>query len=252
MAINMLPLPPPQVALVTGAAHRVGAEIVRWLHQAGLNIIIHYRSSDCGASALQAELQRQRPDSVALLQGDLLHTDALPQLVQQAYQQWGRLDLLVNNASTFYPTAVGTITEQQWDDLMGSNLKAPLFLSQAAAPYLRVTEGAIVNIVDIHAQRPLSGYPLYSVAKAGLAMLTQALAMELGPEIRVNGVAPGAILWPENDIDSATKTEILARTCLKRQGSPTDIARAVLYLFRDAPYTTGQVLAVDGGRSIKG
>lgn len=239
-----------QVVLITGAAHRIGAATARILHAAGANIVLHYRNSAAGAEALQGELNGLRADSVSLVQGDLLDTASLPALVEQAYAAWGRLDVLINNASTFYPTPVGTVTEAQWDDLMGSNLKAPFFLAQAAAPHLKTERGCIVNIVDIHADRPLKEHPVYSMAKAGLVMMTKSLACELGPEVRVNAIAPGAILWPENDMDHSTKARIIERTFLKRQGSPQDIARAALFLIRDADYTSGQVLKVDGGRSL--
>jgi pteridine reductase len=191
-----------------------------------------------------------RSGSAALAQAELRDTAALAGLIDHAVQAFGRLDILVNNASAFYPTPVGEITEAQWDDLVGSNLKAPLFLSQAAAQELRRTQGLIVNIVDIHALRPLKRHTVYSMTKAGLAMLTRALARELGPEIRVNGVAPGPVLWPEDEIEPALKEEIVARTALKRAGSPEDVARAVAFFAKDAPYVTGQILAVDGGRSI--
>ncbi|MEO6697314.1 MAG: pteridine reductase, partial [Gammaproteobacteria bacterium] len=190
-----------------------------------------------------------REGSVALLQGDLLDIAKLPKLVQQAIAVWGRLDVLINNASTFYPTPVGEVTEAQWDDLMGSNLKAPFFLAQAAAPALTAQQGCIINMADIHAERPLKGYPVYSAAKAGLVMLTKALARELGPAVRVNAVAPGPVLWPAN-MDEQTKQHIESRTALKRAGHPSDVARAILFLIRDAGYITGQVIAVDGGRSV--
>lgn len=239
-----------KVALITGGAHRIGATTARTLHAAGANIVVHYRQSSAGAEALQAELQALRPNSVALVQADLHDTDGLPKLVRQAHAAWGRLDLLVNNASTFYPTPVGSVGEAEWDDLIGTNLKAPFFLAQAAAPHLRMQRGCIINIVDIHAERPLKEHPVYSMAKAGLVMMTKSLACELGPEVRVNGVAPGAILWPENEMDDTTKGKIIERTFLKRQGSPQDIANAVLYLARDAHYTSGHILSVDGGRSL--
>ncbi|HEY0719785.1 MAG TPA: pteridine reductase [Gammaproteobacteria bacterium] len=239
-----------KVVLITGAAHRIGATTARLLHGAGANIVLHYRQSKAGAEQLQTALNEQRANSVALVQGDLLDMARLEEIVQEAHAAWGRLDVLINNASTFYPTPVGTITVQQWDDLLGSNLKAPLFLAQAAAQYLKQARGCIVNIVDIHAERPLREYPVYSVAKAGLVMLTKSLACELGPEVRVNAIAPGAILWPENEMDETTKAKILDRTFLKRQGNPEDIARAALFLIRDADYTSGQVLNVDGGRSL--
>jgi pteridine reductase len=229
-----------RVALITGAAHRIGATTARLLHGEGMNIVVHYRGSTAAAEALAAELNGLRPDSVVTLSADLHDTAGLEALVERAAAAWGRLDVLVNNASSFYPTPMGEVTEAQWDDLMGSNLKAPFFLSQAAAPRLRAAGGCIVNIVDIHADRPLKGYPVYSMAKAGLVMLTKTLARELGPEIRVNAVAPGAILWPENEaeLDSAAQREIIGRTALKRQGDPIDIARAVRFLVRDAVYTS--------------
>ena len=239
-----------KVALITGAAHRIGATVARTLHAEGMNIVIHYRGSREGALALQQELNGIRPESVVLVQADLLETKKLTSLAKEAHKAWGRLDVLVNNASTFFPTPVGKIDEKQWDDLMGSNLKAPLFLSQAVAPFLKANHGCIVNIVDIHADRPLKNYPVYSMAKAGLAMLTKALAGELGPEVRVNAVAPGAILWPEHEMDEVTKQRIISRTFLKRQGDPTDIAKAIRFLVMDAPYVSGQILAIDGGRSL--
>lgn len=239
-----------KVALITGAAHRIGAVTARILHEAGANLVLHYRSSSGAAHALHDDLNARRAGSVVLAQADLLDTSRLPRLVQHAMDAWGRLDVLVNNASSFYPTPVGSVTEAQWDDLTGTNLKAPFFLSQAAAPYLARHHGCIVNIVDIHADRPLKSHPVYSLAKAGLVMLTKALARDLGPDVRVNAVAPGAILWPENRMDEETKQHILSRTALKRQGCPEDIAKAVLFLIRDAAYTSGHVLTVDGGRSL--
>lgn len=239
-----------KVVLITGAAHRIGAMTARTLHSAGANIVLHYRDSKQGAMLLQDELNELRPDSVSLVQCDLHETTTLSELGQKAYAAWGRLDVLINNASTFYPTPVGKVDEEQWNDLIGTNLKAPFFLAQATAPYLKRERGCIVNIVDIHAERPLKDHPVYSIAKAGLVMLTKSLACELGPEVRVNAVAPGAILWPENEMDEDTKQRIISRTFLKRQGNPQDIARAVLFLIRDADYTSGQVLTVDGGRSL--
>lgn len=238
-----------KVVLITGAAHRIGATTARMLHAEGMNILLHYRHSREAADALQAELNDIRPDSVSLLQADLHDTQSLPELIEAAVKVWGRLDVLINNASSFYPTPIGSVTEAQWDDQIGSNLKAPLFLSQAAAPHLRQHQGCIVSIVDIHAERPLKEFPVYSMAKAGLVMLTKSLACELGPEIRVNAVAPGAILWPEN-LGEKEKEKIISRTFLKRQGEPEDIAKAILHLVRDAGYVSGQVLTVDGGRSL--
>lgn len=239
-----------KVALVTGAAQRIGAAVVRTLHGQGMQVAVHYRRSREAAEALAAELEAVRPGSVALLQAELLDRGRLERLVEKALAQWGRLDVLVNNASSFYPTAVGSVGAEAWDDLLGVNLKVPFFLSQAVAPHLRSSRGCIVNLADIHGLKPLREHAVYSVAKAGLVMLTRALAYELGPEVRVNAVAPGAILWPEQGLDEVTRQRILSRTALKRQGSPEDVARAVLFLVRDADYVTGQVLPVDGGRAM--
>lgn len=239
-----------KAVLITGAARRVGAEIARTLHAAGADVIIHYRRSARDAEALVAELRAKRADSVATISADLLDIGGLTELAERAASAFGRLDVLVNNASTFYPTPVGTITEAHWDDLLGSNLKAPLFLTQAAAPYLRASRGLVLNIVDIHGQRPLRQHTTYSVAKAGLAMLTRSLARELGPEIRVNGIAPGPVMWPESGADDELRAKIIGRTQLKRMGSPQDIALAARYFAADASFVTGQILAVDGGRSV--
>lgn len=239
-----------RVALITGAAHRIGAAIARQLHGVGMNLVLHYRHSRESAEALRAELEAKRAETVHLIQGDLLDTDTLPSLVEAAHGRWGQLDALVNNASSFYPTPVGQVTVEQWEDLLGTNLRAPFFLSQAAAHYLRGEGGVIVNIVDIHADRPLKEHPAYSIAKAGLVMLTKTMARELGPTIRVNAVAPGAILWPERGMSDEQRQKIISSTVLQRQGTPEDIARAVLFLIRDADYMSGQVVTVDGGRSI--
>ncbi len=237
--------------LITGGAKRVGAAICRRLHAAGANLMLHYRASAGEARLLQAELNRTRADSVALIQADLLEQKTLPSLVEQTVQRFGRLDALVNNASSFYPSPVGEITAAVWDDLMGTNLRAPMFLSQAAAPALRKSQGAIVNIVDIHAERPLKNYVVYSVAKAGLAALTRSLARELAPEVRVNAVAPGPILWPDNaSFDEVSRQRIISHTLLKREGEPDDIAKAVHFLLADATYVTGETIRVDGGRHI--
>jgi pteridine reductase len=239
-----------RVILVTGGARRVGAEIVRTLHAAGARLFIHYRSSAAAALALQDELNRIRADSAAIWAGDLSAAETPARLVAAVLERFGHLDVLVNNASSFYATPVGRITLADWDNLMSSNLRAPLFLAQAAAAPLAARRGLILNIVDVHGLRPLKGYPVYSVAKAGLAMLTRALARELGPDIRVNGIAPGPVLWPEHGMEEELKREIIGKTALKRFGSPADIARTALFLVRDAPYVTGQIIAVDGGRSI--
>ena len=239
-----------KTALITGGVRRIGAAIAHILHDAGMNLALHYRSSVADAERLGDELNQRRPESVILLQGNLLDTSRLPALVEQAANRWQRLDLLVNNASSFYPTPVSTATEAQWDELMGSNLKAPFFLSQAAVTHLRAGCGSIVNIVDIHAERPMSKHTLYCAAKAGLVMLTKSLARELGPEIRVNGIAPGAILWPEGGVSETLQSHILSRVALRRLGQPEHIARTLLFLVRDGGYITGQIIAVDGGRSL--
>ncbi len=246
--MNQQPMAP--VILVTGAARRVGAEIARELHAAGARLALHFRSSRGDAEALAAGFNATRPGSAAIFQADLLDSGSLPGLVSAVVERFGRLDGLVNNASSFFPTALGQIDEAAWFDLMGSNLKAPLFLSQAVAPHLKATGGAIINIVDIHAERPLKGYPLYCAAKAGLLGLTRALALELAPEVRVNGVAPGAIEWPDDgQFPAAERQAIVAHTLLGRIGRPSDIARTVRFLLFDAPYITGQIIPVDGGRS---
>ena len=236
--------------LVTGGAKRIGAATSRLLHQAGFNIIIHCRLSCQVADALAEELNTIRDDSAKVIQGDLNLEHIYDNLIEQAFQCWNRLDVLVNNASSFYPTPVGDITMDDWNNLVNTNMKAPLFLSQAAAPYLKQTQGSIVNMIDIHGQRPMKEHTVYCTANAGLGMLTMSLAKELGPDIRVNGVAPGAILWPEKDMPEHTKNLILERTALKRAGEPIDIARTILFLVRDADYITGQIIAVDGGRTL--
>ena len=251
----MTNVPNVPVVLVTGAARRVGAEIARALHEAGACVAIHYRSSAAAAVTLAAELIAARAEmggeSAVVFAADLLDTDALPRLVESVVARFGRLDALVNNASSFFATKVGAVDTAAWDDLIGTNLRAPLFLAQAAAPHLQRSGGCIVNITDIHAERPLKGYPLYCAAKAGLLGLTRALALELGPQVRVNAVAPGAIEWPQSkgDFSPAERAAIIDHTLLKRVGSPADIARAVKFLVFDAPYVTGQVLNVDGGRT---
>jgi pteridine reductase len=239
-----------KVVLITGGAQRVGAMTARLLHAAGANLVIHYRHSREQALALQEELNNHRSHSVVLIQADLLDTAKLKSVVRKSLEQWGRLDILINNASSFYPTPMGKVTENDWDDLIGSNMKAPFFLSQQVAPYLAKQQGCIINIVDIHAQRPMQGHSVYNMAKAGLAMLVKTLAFELGPEIRVNGVAPGAIMWPAQEMDDLTKQRIVSKTYLKRKGSAEDIAKTVLFLAAQADYVTGQIIAVDGGRSL--
>ncbi len=241
-----------KVVLVTGGAKRVGAAICRKLHAAGANLALHYHTSTYEAVALQNELNAIRADSVASFSADLLDMNALHLLVAQSLAHFGRLDGLVNNASSFYATPLADASEKDWHDLLGTNLKAPLFLAQAAATELRRTGGSIVNIVDIHAERPMKNHLLYSVAKSGLRALTLGLAQELAPEVRVNGVSPGAILWPEHGDwqDEKKRATIVAQTLLQRVGEPDDIAKTVLFLLQDAPYITGQIIAVDGGKSI--
>ena len=241
-----------KVVLITGGARRVGAAIARRLHTAGANLVVHYRTSTADARALKSELGVARADSVVLVQGDLLKPANLAGLIKDAVKAFGRLDALVNNASSFYPTAMGEISEKAWDDLVGTNLKVPLFLSQAAARELKKHHGAIVNILDIHADFPMKNYIVYTTAKGGLLALTRSLARELGPEVRVNGVAPGTILWPDDEAwkDELARQRIMNQTALKRIGEPDDIAKTVEFLLTNAPYITGQVIAVDGGRSV--
>lgn len=241
-----------KVILVTGGAKRVGAAICRRLHAQGARLIVHYRTSLNEAKILQDELNRERANSVALVQGDLLDTGLLPDMIVKTVDRFGQLDVLINNASSFFPTPLQQCGLEDWEDLIGSNLRAPLFLSQAAAPYLKKRFGCIVNIVDIHTERPLKNHIIYNAAKGGLLSLTKSLAVEMAPEVRVNGVSPGAILWPEDKAwsDETARQQIIATTLLKRCGEPDDIARTVQFLIADAPYITGQIIAVDGGRSI--
>jgi pteridine reductase len=239
-----------QWALVTGAAKRVGAAIARALHGAGANVAIHYFTSAEAAEALAAELNAERGGSALALRADLKQIAALRALVDALVHRAGRLDILVNNASAFYPTPLAAVTEAQWHDLIDCNLKAPLFLSQCALPHLKRARGVIVNIVDIHARRPLKEHVVYGAAKAGLEMLTRSLAKDLGPDVRVNGVAPGAVLWPEDGVSDKTRQSIIRQIPLGRPGEPADVAQTVLFLVRDAPYVTGQIITVDGGRSV--
>lgn len=241
-----------KVVLITGGAKRVGAAICRELHTHGANLMIHYNTSKQAAKALQAELNLQRPDSVSIIQGDLLNPAIATSLVKETIVRFGKLDVLINNASTYKPTEIGNINEENWHDLVGSNLKAPMFIAQAAAKELKKSHGCIVNITDMHIESPKKGYIVYSVAKAGLVTLTKSLAQELSPEVRVNAVAPGPVLWPENNpqFDEVYRQRVMSQTLLKRIGDPTDIAKAVKFLAADAPFITGHILAVDGGRSI--
>jgi len=236
--------------LITGAARRIGASCARLLHDQGFNILLHYRFSEEDALRLCDELNQKRPDSARSIKADLLKMHELEIVAGEARIAWGGIDVLVNNASSFYPGAVSDVTELQWDELLGSNLKVPFFLAKALAEALAQKNGCIVNIVDIHAERGLKDYPVYSIAKAGLAAMTRVLAKELGPSVRVNGVAPGAIIWPENELSEQDKLDILQRIALKRCGEPLDIAKAVLFLINDAEYMTGQILMVDGGRTL--
>ena len=241
-----------KVVLVTAGARRVGAAICTRLHAAGANVLVNYLKSGAEARALVKALNARRADSAAMVKADLLGAGAPELLVTAALRTFGRLDALVNNASSFYPTPVDKMNGRAWRDLIGVNLKAPLFIAQAAARELKKRRGCIVNIVDIHAEFPLKDYVIYSIAKGGLAALTRSLARELAPAVRVNGVSPGPILWPDANIwkNPATRKKILSRTLLKRVGEPDDIARAVEFLLADAPYVTGQIIAVDGGRSV--
>ena len=239
------------VALVTGAAKRIGAEIARHLHRQGFNLVLHYRQSRSQAQVLEQELNQQRANSAIALCADLNQLSQIEQLAKAASCHWQRLDLLVNNASSFYPTPLGNTSEQQWDDLLNSNVKAPFFLAQALAEPLRASGGAIINIADIYAERPLLNHSVYCIAKAGNAMLTKTLAKELAPRVRVNGIAPGAILWPEQEcLSDDAKSNLLAKTPLQERGKAEDIARTIVFLAQQAPYITGQILAVDGGRSL--
>jgi pteridine reductase len=238
------------VVRITGAARRVGAVIARTLHAAGYDVALHYRHSAGEAAALADTLERQRAHSTLLLQGELADTAALPALIASLLAHYGRLDALVNNASAFYPTPVGEATPAQWNELFASNAQAPFFLSQAAVPALRQTQGSIVNLLDIYAERPLANHPLYCMAKAALAAMTRSLALDLAPQVRVNGVAPGAVMWPSDGKAYDDQQALLARTPMRRAGTPEDVAGAVLWLLRDAPFVTGQVLRVDGGRTL--
>ena len=243
---------PAPVALITGAARRIGAAIARALHSEGYRVILHCRASTAAAQALAQALNETRPDSARVLSADLNQVGDLTAMAESALKVWGRIDALINNASSFYPTPIGTGSEQHWDDLVGSNMKAPFFLAQALAPALRETEGSIINIADIYAERPLANHTIYCMAKAGNVMLTKSLAQELAPQVRVNSVAPGAIIWPEqkSDFSESQKQTILERIPLHRQGEAEDIARTVVFLVAQAPYVTGQIIAVDGGRSL--
>jgi len=240
-----------RVVLITGAGRRLGAVMARTLHEHGARVLIHYRNSAGDAEDLCADLNNTRSDSAACLQGDLNDLSSVKRLADAAKNVFGRIDGLINNASSFYPTPIGEVTIEHWDDLMGSNLRAPFFLSQALTPELAKNQGSIINMVDIHATRPIRDHAVYCAAKAGLQMLTMSLAKDLGPEIRVNGIAPGPVMWPENGMSQEDKDKIVNSTLLKRNGSPDDIAAAALYLMRDATFVTGQILAVDGGRSLR-
>ena len=238
------------VALITGAGRRVGAVIARTLHGAGYDLALHYRRSADEARSLADELEQQRAGSTLLLQAELADLAAPPRMIEQLLVHYGRLDALVNNASGFYPTPLGTVTPSQWNELFVSNAMAPFFLSQAAIPALRDARGAIVNLLDIYAERPLANHAVYCMAKASLAAMTRSLALDLGPDVRVNGVAPGAVMWPSEGKPYDDQQAMLARTPLARAGAPEDVAGAVLWLLRDAPFVTGQTIRVDGGRTL--
>ncbi|MCE7033441.1 pteridine reductase [Lysobacter sp. GX 14042] len=240
------------VALVTGSARRLGAATVRRLHAEGFQVAIHCRNSRAQADALARELEQARPGSILVLQADLAQSDRLPGLVAGTVDRFGRLDALVNNASAFFPTPVGDTTPAQWDTLLASNARAPFFLAQAAAPHLRQSRGAIVNMVDLYAERPLAGHTVYCMAKAALLAMTRSLALELAPQVRVNAVSPGAILWPEEGGEDEARRDMLERTPMDRTGTPEEIASAVHWLLREATYSTGQVLYLDGGRRLPG
>jgi pteridine reductase len=238
------------VALITGAARRVGAVIARTLHAAGYDVALHYRSSADEAHALAGELEQQRPDSTLLLQAELAELSSLPPMVEQLLTRFGRLDALINNASAFYPTPWNSASPAQWNELFASNAQAPFFLSQAAIPALRASRGGIVNLLDIYAERPLADHPLYCMAKAALLAMTRSLALDLGPDIRVNGVAPGAVMWPSEGKAYDDQQAMIQRTPLQRAGTPDDVANTVLWLLRDAPFVTGQIIRIDGGRTL--
>lgn len=240
-----------KVVLITGGAQRIGAQISQHFHQAGYKVIIHYRHSETQAQLLVDELNHKQEDSAICFQADLNQADQVAELAQQAHLAWGKLDCLINNASSFYPTPMGECTHEQWDDLINANVKGAFFLTQALIPALTTQQGNIINIVDIHSDRPLKNHPLYCMAKASLAMMTKSLAKELGPHIRVNGISPGAILWPEHDsFTDQQQQEILDRISLSRSGEPGDIAQTALFLATKAPYISGQIIAVDGGRTL--
>lgn len=239
-----------KVVLITGGAKRIGACLAESLHAAGMQVIVHYRSSADKAHQLQEKLNARREQSCILMQCDLLQTNKLKPLIDECVRQAGRLDVLINNASAFYPTPIGETDQRQWDTLLDSNLKAPFFLSQAAAPQLRKTRGCIINLVDIYAERPLGDHAAYCASKAGLLSLTRSFAQQLAPHVRVNGISPGAILWPENQHNDIAQQRLLSRVPLKRTGRPQDIAETALFLIRSSPYITGHIIPVDGGRTI--
>lgn len=246
----MEPSPDRRVVLITGAGKRVGAVIARSLHAAGYDVALHYRHSAGETMALAFELEQQRAGSTLTVPAELTDTDQLPALIERVRERFGRLDALVNNASAFFATPLATATTTQWDALFAANAQAPFFLAQAALPALREARGAIVNLIDIYAERPLAGHPIYCMAKAALAAMTRSLALDLAPVVRVNGVAPGAVLWPSDGKPHDDQQALLARTPLQRAGRPEDVASAVLWLLRDAPFVTGQIIRVDGGRTL--
>ena len=238
-----------KTVLITGAAKRIGATLARYLHAEGMNVIVHYHRSAKEAHELVRELNSKRHDSAITIQGDLQHKEYYQAIIETALVFKDGLDVLINNASAFYPTPVAEITDEDWHNLIDTNLKAPLFLSKLAANALRKSNGCIINIADIHSIRPLSGHTVYSISKSGLVTLTQSLAKELAPRIRVNAISPGAIAWPEN-IEENNKQQIMNQIPMQRTGELEDIAKTALFLIRDADYITGQVINVDGGRSL--
>ena len=237
-------------ALVTGAAKRIGATIAETLHNKGFNVAIHYNSSSDATEQLCAQMNAKKQDSSIAIGADLTDQNSLENLIPSLVEKTKRLDILVNNASTFYPTPIEKITLEDWENLLGTNLKAPLFLSKYAAPYLKQSQGTIINIIDIHSKKPLKEHPIYGSAKSGLAMLTRSLASDLAPNVRVNGISPGLILWPEKNPSDQAKNNILQQIPLKKIGTSEDIANCVMFLIEEAPYITGEIIAVDGGRSM--
>ena len=242
-----------QIAIVTGGAKRIGASISRRLHKANIDLIIHYKTSEKEAISLRDELNKQRKNSASLIKADLLDPKSYSKIINETIKIYGQLNFLINNASTYYPTNINQIDQLNWDNLIGSNLKAPLFLCKEAAPFLKKNNGSIINITDAHITKPKENYIIYSIAKAGLTNLTKSLAQELGPEIRVNAVAPGPVLWPENsnEFNNSYRKKVISQTMLKKVGEPDDVAKAVEFLLLNSNFITSHILNVDGGRSFQ-